>query len=164
MAGANVGISQREQRMERGFDPMIKTLRVVGLAALIAAPAVRLAIPASTHTSRSAHIGVVIVDGVQTAKVPSVRIVGEGLTAHFKPDSVSAGLSSSSEPCTASDESMTVTNKSSLDQDVIEAGSDFVNLPPGSTAVVCLYANGSSSFVFDLANAHISNTLDVAVS
>jgi hypothetical protein len=36
---------------------------------------------------------------------------------------------------------MTVTTKSSLDQDMIEGQSDFVNLPPGSTAAICLYAN-----------------------
>jgi hypothetical protein len=143
---------------------MIKTLWVVGLAALIAAPAVRSAIPASAHTSPSARIGVVIVHGVQTAKVPSISIGGTGLQAHFKPVKVSAGLSSSSEPCTGSDESMSVTNKSSLDQDMIEGGSDFVNLPPGSTAAICLYANGSSTFTFGLANANVNNTLEVAVS
>lgn len=141
---------------------MITTLRAVGLAALIVALAVWSVAPAGARTSRSARIGVVIVHGTQTAKVPAIGIHGTGLAAHFKPDSVSAGLSSSG-PCTASNESLTVTNKSSLDEDVIEAGSDFVNLPPGSTAAVCLYANGSSSFVFGLANATTTHTLDVTV-
>jgi hypothetical protein len=58
---------------------------------------------------------------------------------------------------------MSVVNKSSLDEDMIEGTSDFVNLPPGSSAAVCLYANGSSSFAFELANAHVGNTLQVAV-
>jgi hypothetical protein len=143
---------------------MITAPRAAGLAALLVALAAWSVVPAGARTSRSVHTSVVIVDGPQTAaKVPAINILGEGLGAHFKPDSVRAALSSSSQPCTASDESLTVTNKSSLDEDMIEGGSDFVNLPPGGTAAVCLYANGSSSFIFGLANDATAHTLDVTV-
>jgi hypothetical protein len=143
---------------------MMKTLGVVGLAALMAAPAIRSAIPADAHRSGSPRIGVAILHRAERTKVPSIDIVGTGLGAHFKPNTVTAGLSPTGEACTGSDDSLTMTNKSSLDEDVIEGTSDFVNLPSGATAAVCLYANGSSSFVFGLANANTDNTVVVTVS
>jgi hypothetical protein len=142
---------------------VIGVLGVLGVAALVAAPVASGAFPTSAPRAHPAGIAVVVVGGPRTAKVPSISILGTGVGAHYKPDSVTAGLSPSSEACTGSDESMSVVNKSSLDEDMIEGTSDFVNLPPGSSAAVCLYANGSSSFAFELANAHVGNTLQVAV-
>jgi hypothetical protein len=143
---------------------VIRTLGLTAAAAVLAVPSFTSATHVGTRRPHPAHSAVALVHGVAGAKVPTIRIVGTGLGAHFKPDGVNATLSSPSKPCTGSDDSLVVTNSSALDQDIIEGTSDFVNLPAGSTAAICLYSNGSSAFTFGLANADTDHTLGVTVN
>jgi hypothetical protein len=97
----------------------------VGLASLLIAPVVALAMP---------------VQAASLATVPKVTISGK--PAVYKPTSISAvphwnGV----ETCTTARESFTITNNTSVTQEILNGTTDLGNLPAHEMAGICINTN-----------------------
>jgi hypothetical protein len=141
---------------------MRKTLGMLGIAALVAAPAV-LGFTSVAGAAPAGHVALAHSTAVRFPTVPNSNIKGAG---KYSPKTLAGTWTKSSEPakgCTDKSKfTFSITNKSSVSQTVTYESADFVTIPPGELVDVCTYGTGTYAFVFGLTST--SKTLTVNVS
>jgi hypothetical protein len=137
---------------------MRKTLGMLGIAALVAAPAVLGFTSVAGAAAPAGHLSFGVAS-VQHLTKPNSNIKGAG---KYSPKTLNATWSASSEPsngCKEKKISFSITNTTSVSQTVTYESADFVTIPPAEAVGVCAWGTGSGSFVFGLTST--SKTLTV---
>lgn len=139
---------------------MRRTLGMLGIAALLAAPAAVGFSSVAGASAPAGHVALVVGHFSHVNTVPNSNIKGAG---KYAPKTLAAHWSASSPPasgvCKEKKISFSISNISSTTQTVTYDGEPFVSIPSGEEAGVCAWGTGSGSFQFGLQST--SKTLTV---
>ena len=139
---------------------MRRTLGMLGIAALVAGPAMIGFSSVAGASAPAGHVAFAHSAAVRFPSLPNSNIKGAG---KYKPKTLSATWTAKKEPasgCTTSSKfSFSISNLTTASQTVTYDSAPFITIPPDELIDVCAYGKGDASFTFGLSST--SSTLTV---